>query len=89
MARDAEFGLFIWDLASAGTLSNILELFSVGKKSVVYVKKYKKFFNIKSDSDVMKLISMMSDKAKDEADRKIGLRSKLSMEKNSQIALQF
>ena len=89
MAKDADYGLFMWDLASTGTLSNIFELFYAGKKSVVYIKKNRRFLNVKTEDDISKLVSFMSDKAKDQAERKIGLKSKLSTARHPQLGLQF
>src|SRR5206468_1875838 len=37
MASVADYGLMIWDTKSTGTLSNVLELLRLGRKSVVFV----------------------------------------------------
>ena len=35
MAREADYGLMIWDGKSAGTICNILRLINVGRKAVL------------------------------------------------------
>lgn len=77
MAVRAEFGLMLWDAASTGTLSNVFELLSQGKKSVVFVNRESKFLNVKQGDDILDLISFMSEGARRTADRKIGLGKKV------------
>ena len=43
MAEAADYGLMIWDAKSTGTLSNVIELLSRKKKSLVFVNKEKEF----------------------------------------------
>jgi hypothetical protein len=78
MAGRAEFGLMLWDAASTGTLSNVFELLSQGKKSVVFVNRETKFLDVKQGDDVLDLVSYMSDGARKTADRKILLGEKVS-----------
>jgi len=78
MADRAEFGLMLWDAASTGTLSNVFELFSQGKKSVVFVNREAKFQNVKQGEDIVDLVSFMSDGARRAADKKIRLGEKVS-----------
>lgn len=78
MADRAEFGLMLWDAASTGTLSNIIELLSQGKTSVVFVNRVAKFQNVKHGEDIIDLISLMSDAAQRVADKKIRLGEKIS-----------
>lgn len=78
MARRAEFGLMLWDAASTGTLSNVFELLSQGKKSVVFVNRVTQFLNVKQGEDVLDLVSHMSGAARRAADRKIGLGERVS-----------
>ena len=78
MAKRAEFGLMLWDAASTGTLSNVFELLSQGKKSVVFVNRKRKFLIVKQGGDVLDLVSQMSDGARKRADRKIRLGEKVS-----------
>ena len=78
MAERAQFGLMLWDAASTGTLSNVFELLSQGKKSVVFVNRETKFLNVKRGDDVLELVNHMSDGARKSADRKIRLGEKVS-----------
>jgi hypothetical protein len=78
MAERAEFGLMLWDAASTGTLSNVFELLSQGKKSVVFVNREMKFLNVKQSDDILNLVSFMSEGARRTADRKIKLGEKVS-----------
>jgi len=78
MAERAEFGLMLWDAASTGTLSNVLELLSQGKKCVVFVNRETKFLNVMQGDDILNLVSYMSDGARMTADRKIRLGEKVS-----------
>ena len=87
MAKDADFGLMLWDAASTGTLSNVIELIKGGKKCVVFVNKSKSFLNIKQASDLHQLVSVMSDGARAEAEKKIGLRQKIAELTNPQFGL--
>jgi probable addiction module antidote protein len=48
MAREADFGLMIWDGKSPGTLLNVLRLVQVGKISVLFNVPEKSAVNIKS-----------------------------------------
>jgi len=73
MASDADFGLMLWDSASTGTLSNVFELIKQGKMCVVFVKKIKRFINVKSTQDVPVLISVMTEGARSKAESKINL----------------
>lgn len=78
MAERAQFGLMLWDAASTGTLSNVFELLSQGKKCVVFVNRETKFLNVKRGDDVLELVGHMSDGARKAADRKIRLGEKVS-----------
>jgi hypothetical protein len=78
MAERAEFGLMLWDAASTGTLSNVFELLTRGKKCVVFVNREKKFLTIKHGEDILNLVSYMSDGARKKADLKISLSEKVS-----------
>ena len=89
MAADADFGLMLWDAASTGTLSNMLELLGQGKKCVVFVNKDEEFINLKEPGDILGLVAVMSEKAEARADRKLGLRSKVSALTNRQIELSL
>jgi len=87
MAKDADYGLMLWDGASSGTLSNVFELIKAQKKCAVYVNKQQIFMNIKEPRDILSLIDVMTDGAKSQAEKKIGLSSKIFEISNEQLGL--
>ena len=77
MAEVADFGLMIWDTKSTGTLSNVIELLSRGKKSLVFVNKEKEFAAIASVEQLEVLVGCMSDHALRKAEEKIRLTQRI------------
>lgn len=61
MAREADFGLMIWDSKSPGTILNVLRLVRAGKKAVLFNVPDKQAINIKSTSDWEEFLSRCSD----------------------------
>lgn len=55
MAKEADYGLMIWDSKSKGTLNNILNLLKRDKMVVVYFSTEKKFYNLSSLDEFEKL----------------------------------
>jgi len=51
MAREADFGLMIWDGKSPGTILNVLRLIRAGKKAVLFNVPEKKSHTIKTTDD--------------------------------------
>lgn len=51
MAREADYGLMLWDGASAGTLVNVARLVALGRPVVVYVSPMRRFLTLKSRKD--------------------------------------
>ncbi|KWC46666.1 hypothetical protein WL80_07490 [Burkholderia ubonensis] len=84
MAKDADFGLMIWDSQSTGTLSNVIELLLLQRKSVVYVNKLKAFKNVRDAKELEELVALMSDTAVKKADAKIRLFEKIDRLKQLQ-----
>lgn len=78
MAAASNYGLMIWDAKSTGTLSNVIELLKAKKKSVVFVNKAKAFINVTDIHSLEKLLGNMSEVAKEKAEKKIGLSSKIA-----------
>lgn len=87
MAEAADIGLMVWDTKSTGTLSNVLELLSRKKKSVVFVNKEKVFKNVSTVQHLEDLISFMSDIAKAKADEKIKLFDRINALKHEQLSI--
>jgi hypothetical protein len=87
MAEVADYGLMTWDAASTGTLSNVIELLTRRKKSVVFANKPKKFINVVDAESLSELIEMMSDKARARAETKIALSSRVTQMAHEQFRL--
>lgn len=87
MAEDCDYGLMIWDTKSTGTLSNAVELLKRNKNSLVFVNKEKLFIKVKSVSDLESLVSYMSESAKNKAEKKVDITSKIESLKNEQNSL--
>jgi hypothetical protein len=89
MAEAADYGLMIWDAKSTGTLSNVIELLSRNKKSLVFVDDEKVFKVVGSVSQLEALIASMSDHAKQKANEKIKLFDRISLLKHDQTELSL
>jgi hypothetical protein len=87
MAHASDFGLMIWDCKSTGTLSNVIELLSEDKKSVVFVNKNKEFVTVSNLSSLSQLLTFMSDHARAKAEDKIGLTAKIAKISRKQFIL--
>jgi probable addiction module antidote protein len=61
MAREADFGLMIWDGKSAGTILNVLRLVRAGKIAVLFSVPEKRAINIKTSADWEDFLSRCSD----------------------------
>jgi hypothetical protein len=77
MAKAADYGLMIWDAKSTGTLSNVIELLTNKKYSLVFVNKDKVFKSIKNVLGLEELVACMSESARLKADAKMGLVEKI------------
>lgn len=87
MAGVADFGLMVWDTKSTGTLSNVLELLRLERKSVVFINKDKAFINICEAKDLDRLIDTMSDTDRFKAEDKIKLSKKVVALRSPQLNL--
>lgn len=85
MAKECDYGLMVWDSKSTGTLNNVYELLSLGKKSLVFVNKIKEFVRVTSFAEFEKLTSFMSKSDFEKADKKIQLKKKIQKLKCIQI----
>jgi hypothetical protein len=62
MAKDASYGLMLWDGKSRGTLENVRSLLAHGKSVVVYLASGRRFVSLRSTEDLHKLgIASLSD----------------------------
>lgn len=58
MAEDSDYGFMIWNGKSKGTMNNILNLTTLGKKTLVYLTKEKSFFNITNPENAQRLVNL-------------------------------
>ena len=77
MANKCDYGFMVWDSKSTGTLSNVYELLSQGKKSLVFINKLRTFKKIGKVADFEDLVSVMSANAFEKADKKIQLNKRI------------
>ena len=89
MAKVANYGLMVWDAKSTGTLSNVIELLKHCKKTFVFINKDKAFLTISDIDSLRKLVSVMSESAKNKAEEKIGLSAKIASIANKQFGLDL
>jgi len=87
MARKSDYGLMVWDSKSTGTLSNVIELLREQKKSVVFVNKEADFITISDKAGLEQLLSFMSSHARDKAEQKINLSTKIAALGEEQLSL--
>lgn len=57
MARDASCGFMIWDGASKGTLTNVINLLSIHKKVLLYSAPKKDFFTVRTREDLDEVLA--------------------------------
>lgn len=59
MVNQADYGFFLWDGKSKGTLNNIVRLVERGRPSLVYLSPRKVFVTIKDKDDLNDMISQL------------------------------
>lgn len=89
MARTADYGVMMWDVQSTGILGNVIELLRRKKKSLVFVNKTKTFKTVGDPSQLGELVSLMSIRARLNADEKIRLSEKIDGLRHDQTASAF
>ena len=52
MAGDANCGFMLWDGESKGTITNVFNLLSSGKKVLLYIRKSQEFFKVLNFADL-------------------------------------
>ncbi|MEN9873226.1 MAG: hypothetical protein RL186_123 [Pseudomonadota bacterium] len=60
MAKMADLGFVVWDGMSAGSITNVFELVSLGKKAVVYSQPEHAFFNVTHANEAISLLKLCS-----------------------------
>jgi hypothetical protein len=77
MAECADVGFMIWDDRSPGTLSNVLNLLSFGKRSLVYLHNADEFLWITGKAELDALVERIPQEERDTIDKKIGLAERM------------
>ena len=88
MARQAEFGLMIWDGKSPGTVLNILRLVRASKKAVLVIVGEESEFEFKSREDWDVFLSRCSSKLRRDLERR-AIHDELFMLRTEQDELDF
>jgi hypothetical protein len=70
MAREADFGLMIWDGKSTGTLLNVLRLLRQQKIVVVYNVPERRFLELKAGDDWQGLVATLTPELRGEMEQK-------------------
>jgi hypothetical protein len=90
MAEDADFGFFIWDGKSSGTLNNIVALLKYNKKSLVYFSPGRIFLSVASITDMEKLLERCLPSDVEKIRKKIALTKQINeVISSSQAGLNF
>ena len=89
MASLADYGLMIWDARSTGTLTNVIELLSRGRKTVVFVNRDKTFQTVGDIDALTRLVDSMSPTARDKAEHKIRLSRRIEALRAEQFTLSI
>ena len=92
MASDCDLGFMLWDGKSQGTLKNVLELLSQGKKSLVYLSKSQQFVTVSNIATFERLISMMKPEDLEAVCKKINIEKRIELiesAKTSQVQVEM
>lgn len=89
MAHIADFGLMIWDTKSTGTLKNIIELLTEDKITAVFVNKTKTFVNVQDGKKLAALTTLMSERAREDAEEKLRLSKAIRDLSEKQLGLSL
>lgn len=87
MARIADFGFVVWDGKSPGSVQNMFWLLGEGKKVVLYLVPQKKFYNFKTEDELVELLSQCESETLADIGRKIPLPERLMNATRRQVHL--
>ena len=71
MGQEAEYGLFLWDGKSRGTLNNVFTLTAHNKKVVLYFSPSKNFIHVRRVEDLKDVLSHCDQKIVDSVERRL------------------
>jgi hypothetical protein len=78
MAKEADYGFMIWDGRSSGTVNNMLNLISQGKKCLVFFSRSQEFFTLYDAISLGKLFSQADDSSLAIIDKKVSLQKRMA-----------
>ena len=87
MADVADFGFVVWDGKSPGSVQNMLWLAMQNKAAVVYVAPEERFYNLKTESELIDMLARCDDATLNDIGRKIALPDRLKKTARRQQAL--
>ena len=73
MVEDAEYGFMLWDGESKGTLNSVINMVHQNKMVVVYFAPKKQFQNLRSPSDVARLLANLDRAKVQQLERELGI----------------
>lgn len=76
MGRDADYGFFLWDEESRGTLNNIVALVTQNKSALVYLSPRKVFVTIESTGKLNEVVAQCGPRAADALRRTMEFRGR-------------
>ncbi|MFQ5993318.1 MAG: hypothetical protein ACE5NA_12855 [Nitrospiraceae bacterium] len=71
MAKEADYGLMLWDGRSRGTLGNIVHLVREGKAVVVYIAPDKCFYTLRGPNHLLEILARFDHAALRRIDREL------------------
>jgi hypothetical protein len=89
MAGVADLGFVLWDGKSSGSVQNMLWLLAQKKAVVVYYAPEKQFYNFRSETELVDLLSGCDDEVLRDLDRKIRLPDRLKEANRTQQAFNL
>ena len=87
MAKVADFGFVLWDGKSPGSVQNMFCLLRQNKTVVVYLAPEKRFYNFKTEDELLDVLEKCDDETLDDIGRKIALPERLKRSHRKQQVL--
>ncbi|MCK1388722.1 hypothetical protein [Bradyrhizobium sp. 21] len=89
MAEVADLGFVLWDGKSSGSVQNMLWLLARKKTVVVHFAPEKKFYNFRSENELVNLLSRCDGETLNDLDRKTPLPDRLKKANRTQQAFNL
>ncbi|NOT63651.1 MAG: hypothetical protein HOP19_25850 [Acidobacteria bacterium] len=86
MARDAAYGLMLWDGQSNGTLNNMLNLLAEDKKVVVFLSRDESWHTLRNADDLTKLLATCDAVALTTFEKKLNLSARMGAQQLDLLA---